>query len=184
MPGNKVADFFIRERNRLLAYTRRLFGDSADIDGEDLLQDLMVSFLGDPEAGDSVENLSAYVYRSIRNRVTDAFRRRKPVSSLDAPRSEDGASIGDTVADHRPGGVEILEEREQNAALQEAIASLSEEEAELIEANALEGKTFEELSEEWDVPIGTLLARKHRAMEKLRRMMMSVETIDQGVKYE
>ncbi|MBL8991940.1 MAG: hypothetical protein JNM63_01280, partial [Spirochaetia bacterium] len=102
MPRNKVADFFIREQKRLLAYTRRLFGDSSDLDGEDLLQDLMVSFLGDPEAGDSAENLSAYVYRSIRNRVTDAFRRRKPVSSLDAPLGEDGTSIGDTVADPRP----------------------------------------------------------------------------------
>lgn len=181
MPGNKVADFFIRERDRLLAYTRRLFGDSADLDGEDLLQDLMVSFLGDPEAGDSVENLSAYVYRSIRNRVTDAFRRRKPVSSLDAPIGEDGTSMGDTVADLRRGGADLLEEREQNTLLQEAIASLSEEEAELIEANALEGRTFEELSEEWEVPIGTLLARKHRAMEKLRRMMMSVESENRGV---
>ncbi len=173
MARNNIADFFIRERDRLLAYARRLFADSADMDGEDLVQDLITGFLDDPEAGDDVENLSAYVYRSLRNRVTDTFRKRKPSSSLDAPLGEEGGSLGDLVADHRPDGESLLAEREMNEALQEAMATLSEEEAGLIEANALEGKTFEELAEEWEVPIGTLLARKHRAMEKLRRVMTS-----------
>jgi DNA-directed RNA polymerase specialized sigma24 family protein len=34
-----------------------------------------------------------------------------------------------------------------------------------------EGKTIKELSHEWNIPVGTLLSRKHRALAKLRNIL-------------
>jgi DNA-directed RNA polymerase specialized sigma24 family protein len=38
-------------------------------------------------------------------------------------------------------------------------------------ATELEGASYRELAEEWDEPIGTLLARKHRALRTLRKTL-------------
>jgi len=37
----------------------------------------------------------------------------------------------------------------------------------------LNSTTYEELSEEWDVPVGTLLSRKHRALSKLHKILLN-----------
>jgi DNA-directed RNA polymerase specialized sigma24 family protein len=38
-------------------------------------------------------------------------------------------------------------------------------------ATELEGRSFKDLAEEWQTPIGTLLARKHRAVQALRESL-------------
>ena len=41
----------------------------------------------------------------------------------------------------------------------------------IIEANEFEGLTFDELSRRWEIPLGTLLARKSRAIKRLSAAM-------------
>jgi len=43
-------------------------------------------------------------------------------------------------------------------------------------ATELEGSSFRELAERWGVPIGTLLARKHRAVQALRSALAHLNT--------
>jgi len=40
-------------------------------------------------------------------------------------------------------------------------------------ATEFENRTYEELSEEWDVPLGTLLSRRHRALSKLNKIILN-----------
>jgi RNA polymerase sigma factor (sigma-70 family) len=53
-----------------------------------------------------------------------------------------------------------------------AIDALSPEKRAIVVATELEGRTYRELAEEWDEPMGTLLARKHRAVRSLRKALM------------
>ena len=57
--------------------------------------------------------------------------------------------------------------------LQQAIAQLRPDEQAVIIATEIEQRTYEELSEEWDVPIGTLLSRKHRSLSKLHKILLN-----------
>jgi RNA polymerase sigma factor (sigma-70 family) len=57
----------------------------------------------------------------------------------------------------------------------DAIEDLPEAQREVLVATELEGRSFKELADEWNIPIGTLLARKHRAIRALR------ETLTGGV---
>ena len=43
-------------------------------------------------------------------------------------------------------------------------------------ATELKGKSFRELSEEWDEPMGTLLSRKSRAVKTLRKLLEEERT--------
>ena len=71
--------------------------------------------------------------------------------------------------------IAALDREEASEAMFEAIEDLPEAQREVLVATELEGRSFKELAEEWNIPLGTLLARKHRAIRALR------ETLTGGV---
>lgn len=162
-----AGEFFRKEYRRMVAFVRGLIDDAADRDGEDIVQDVMSGLLGAADITVPVENLAAYVYRSLRNRVIDTLRRKREVASLDAA-AEDGASLLDLVRDARYDAAGELQKREIREALFGAIDSLTEDQRAIICMTELEGVSFREAAEVLSVPLGTLLARKSRAMAKIR----------------
>src|SRR5512136_1838177 len=94
-------DFLKKERSRLVRYVRSLIDDAADREGEDIVQDVVLGLFEKADISAPVENLAAYVYQSLRNRVIDAMRRRKPGNaSLDAELPGDsGGTLADVVSD-------------------------------------------------------------------------------------
>ncbi len=162
-----AGEFFRKEYRRMVAFVRGLIDDAADRDGEDIVQDVMSGLLGAADITVPVENLAAYAYRSLRNRVIDTLRRKREVASLDAA-AENGASLLDLVRDARYDAAGEFEKGEIREALFGAIDSLSEDQRAIICMTELEGISFREAAEVLSVPLGTLLARKSRAMAKIR----------------
>lgn len=155
---SKWADFFRRERMKLVRYVRSLIEDAGDRDAEDIVQDVMCSIFDRADVTLPIENLTAYVYRSLRNKVIDIFRKKQDVVSLDEVISDAGC---DTVRD--------VEKRELVEYIFDVMDSLSPEQRAVLIATEFEGRSYRELSEEWTVPIGTLLARKSRALNKIKQ---------------
>jgi RNA polymerase sigma factor (sigma-70 family) len=155
-----LSDFLRRERQALVGYVRRRLDDAAGQDAEDVVQDVIVGLFSRPDPEVSVENAAAYIYRALRNRIVDSYRRRRETDVL-------------TDAQAAPGrGPERETERaEMLEGVFLAIDELSGEERAVLMETELEGRSFRELSEEWGVPIGTLLARKSRALEKIRKRL-------------
>jgi len=165
----RIGEFFGREWARLAGYVRRRLDDAAHEDATDLLQDVFASILERADPTMEIENLSAYVYRSLRNRIADSLRKRRNDLSLDAPHGdeEDGLRLSDILPDDEEGSLDQLQRKEREAAFDAAFQELSERERELIIAHEFEGRTFRELSEESGEAIGTLLSRKSRAVARL-----------------
>ena len=160
----RIADFIGAEWHRLVGYVRAWIADTAEQDAEDVVQDVLERMFENADAAEPIADLSAYLYRSLRNRVIDLYR--KPKRAAELP---------EEVADLRFDVGEALEQEEASQAMFEAIEDLPEAQREVLVATELEGRSFKELAEEWDIPIGTLLARKHRAIRALR------ETLTGGV---
>jgi RNA polymerase sigma-70 factor, ECF subfamily len=57
------------------------------------------------------------------------------------------------------------------AKLRQAMAELSDSDREVIELRHHGGMSFREIAEMLDQPLGTLLARHHRALRKLKQLM-------------
>jgi RNA polymerase sigma factor (sigma-70 family) len=85
---SKAVAFVVEEREKLVSYVRRLIDDAADRDGEDIVQDIMLNIFNRSDVSEPIEHLTAYLYQSLRNRVTDYLRTRKETLSLDAEFSE------------------------------------------------------------------------------------------------
>lgn len=169
-------DFFLRERKRLVAYVRSLIDDAADREGEDIVQDVALGLFNNADIMAPIENLSAYVYQALRNRVVDKLRSRRNKESLDAPLPGDtGLVLADILMDLKSDTASALERKETIADIENAIGALDEKSREIFVATEINGSAFHELSEDWGVPIGTLLARKSRAMKMLREKLCEID---------
>jgi RNA polymerase sigma factor (sigma-70 family) len=167
-----IVEFLTTERGRLIRYVRHLIDDAAERDGEDIVQDVALNLFSRADVLMPIETLSAYVYQSLRNRVIDYLRRRRDVVSLDESIDENGESsliqqLSDTLSD--------VEKEVTRAELRKSIVSAieqlpGEQKAVVIETE-LNGRSFRELAKEWGIPIGTLLARKSRALAKIRESL-------------
>ena len=57
--------------------------------------------------------------------------------------------------------------------MMEAMDKLKSQERDIIIETEFNGRSFNELSIEWNTPVGTLLARKHRALSKLQKILQN-----------
>lgn len=127
-------------------------------DAEDIVQDVFSVFL-EGNLAETVEDLSAWLFRAARNRIIDLYRKR--------------SSSADT---GQLSGTEEFETEQEYSTrfwkeLETALSELPEEQRAVFEQNELEGKSFREISEETGENINTLLSRKRYAVLYLRERL-------------
>ena len=152
--------FIKSERQRFIHYVRSLLRETAEMDAEDVVHDVLVKMLERTDSTVPLENLGGYIYRSLRNRVIDYVRTRKTTLSLDQESEGESAKLIDLLYDLRPNALEVLQTEEGKTRLFEALEELNEIEREVIIAHEFEGIPFKELAQMWDVPQNTLLSHK------------------------
>ena len=179
--GSKQAAGFVRrEYGRLVEFVRRRLGEVEGMEPEDIVQDVLVSLFDRADVSAPIHNLAAFVYRSLRNRVVDGWRARKYTLSLDSLMG--GRPLTDFLPAEGISSENTMDENARWLRFRKELARLSDAEQAVILATEMDDWTFRELSEEWNVPVGTLLARKSRALKKLKVRMAVREDGAQGEK--
>jgi len=168
----KFSGLFAREYHNLVTFVKSYWMGNEQVDAEDIVQDVMLSLYTKVDFNRPIENLLAYTYRSLKNRVIDWQRKRRDLvlSAYDDDESGENRLLRSLAAIELDP--ELEREKEANIErLIDLIDELRPDQQEIIIKTEFEGYTFDELSREWDIPIGTLLSRKHRAMAKLQKLM-------------
>lgn len=172
---SKAVAFVAKEREKLIAYVRRRINDAADRDGEDIVQDVILNLFNQADVSEPIEHLAAYIYQSLRHRVTDYLRKRRQILSLDADFWDTDELHLSTLlsgTEYDPNNEEFrLDIRRRLFA---ALEGLEDEQRAVVIATELEGRTIRSLSESWHVPMGTLLARKSRALRRIRKALADI----------
>jgi RNA polymerase sigma factor (sigma-70 family) len=164
-----ILDLMTRERATLVGYVRHFIDDTAERDSEDIVQDVALNMFNRADITVPIENITSYAYQALRNKIVDYLRRRRDVISLDEDWLEDGeVSLLDLLQDPQKDGASDISRMETRKILFKALAMLDEDQRSILIATELEEKTFQEVSEETGIPLGTLLARKSRAMKKIK----------------
>jgi RNA polymerase sigma factor (sigma-70 family) len=173
---NQIKEFLANEQKQLVLFVRGLIKDAADRDAEDIIQDVVFHLFEKGDISEPIEHIGAYIYRALRNRVVDTFRKKRPDVSLDEPMfDEDEFCLADVIADTKDDLTENIEQKDLFERAMELVKKLPVREQALIIATEIEGYTFAELSELWDAPIGTLLSQKSRALLKIRNALKKTE---------
>ena len=164
----KLTDFIKREKGKLLHYIRKNLNENNINDAEDILQDVLLKIV-QIDIVDSVENIASYVYRSVKNRIIDVYRKKHDDGISMNSSDENGTNALENILhDMKYDVVDELKKKEILERINEALIKLSPDYRAVFIATELEGFTFSELSEMWNEPVGTLLSRKHRALNRLQ----------------
>ncbi len=105
--------------------------------------------------------------------MIDHLRSRKYFVPYDeSDEEEDGASLAYMLQEGDLDFEKEITRAELRRNIFEAIDDLPEDQKAVVLETEMNGRTFRELSAEWGIPIGTLLARKSRALAKVRESLM------------
>lgn len=155
---------------RLMGFIRKRVRIEAD--AEDILQDVFYQLAGNTEP---IDQMSAWLFRVTRNKITDRQRKKKPglIEDIYSPADEEDFSdwldIFLDTNNHDPG-TEQLKSLFWNA-LHQALNELPEEQRLVFVMHEMEGIPFKEISEITGVTQNTLLSRKRYAVLHLRERL-------------
>ena len=163
-----------RDEPRLRSFIRKRVLDTGD--AEDVLQDVFYELTQAYRLMKPVEQVTAWLYRVARNRITDLFRKQKAVSLSDSvAQDEDAPALEDLLPSPDAGPDAIYARNLLLEALEEAIDELPANQRDVFVAHELQGRSFRELSEETGVSVNTLLSRKRYAVLHLRQRLQEVD---------
>lgn len=164
---------------RLYGFMYRFTGGRED--AEDLVQELFLRVVRTIPTYEHDNRFDAWLFRVAGNLARDWVRRTRRTPATASLNSGDeigtnGRQIQPTAGrqstagpDHRLRTVEDLDQ------LQNAMARLSQSEREVILLRHYGQMTFSEIAEMMEIPLGTALAKSHRALAKLREWMGATE---------
>jgi len=172
----RISEAIEREQSRLRNFIRKRVADQDD--AEDVLQDVFYELIEAYRLMKPIEQVTAWLFKVARNRITDLFRKKKPEvpASEQAVQTEDGQALRwedllpspDASPESEYARSVLLEE------LEAALGELPDEQRDVFVAHELMGYSFKELAAQAGVSVNTLLSRKHYAVLHLRQRLQSI----------
>lgn len=163
----KISEVINEYSNRLFRFIRGRVPTNAD--AEDIAQEVWYQFSRVVEL-DSIEQVSGWLFRVARNRITDNYRKQKPDLLIDESFENEDSSfnfkeilMADTTSPEDENLKEIFWEE-----LFKALDELPEKQKNVFIWNELEDQTFQEISDRTGDNIKTLISRKRYAIQHLR----------------
>jgi RNA polymerase sigma factor (sigma-70 family) len=169
--NNQLIAFISKERRALVRYVRRKITDISEMDAEDIVADVVFNIYNKVDIQHHVDNMLAYMYRSVRNRMNDYLRKPRSTISLEQLDQVSGLPLSESIADPLANIEEQLARADIQEKLYHALLQLEPKYRAVWVATEFEGRSFKELSEKWGEPVGTLLSRKKRAKSKLQQLL-------------
>ena len=164
--------FISSEYRNLVSYARRYFNEKYyDVSAEDIVQDVAVNLFSKLDIDGQLENIAGYVYRSVRNRISDLQRKKKKEISFNKFIDDEGEEHYSENIPREEINFSEIDDDKFYGSIHNALDQLSPNQQMVFVATEIDGYTFEELSDELEIPIGTLLSWKHRGVKKLKEII-------------
>ena len=172
----RISEAVRRDYPGLRAFIRKRVADQSD--AEDILQDVFYELVEAYRMMKPVEQVTAWLFRVARNRITDLFRRRTREARAAEPakfNAEGEELLLDELLPSPDAGPDAAYARGVLVeALDDALEELPAEQRDVFVAHELMGYSFKDLAEQSGVSVNTLLSRKRYAVLHLRERLQSV----------
>ena len=172
----RIDDAVRRDWMRLRNFIRHRVTD--DGDAEEILQEVFYELVEAYRLMKPIEQVSAWLFRVARNRITDLFRKKKPLAFSEVPAavSEHGEALRleDLLPSPNAGPDEAYARSVLIEELDAALEELPVEQREAFVAHEIEGRSFKELSAETGLSVNALVLRKHYAVQHLRERLAAI----------
>ena len=168
-----------REQSRLRNFIRRRVADPSDV--EDILQEVFSELVEANRRLMPIDNISGWLFRVARNRISDLFRKMQPDAfSAAAAADDEPFDLGDLFPSPNAGPEAVFARKALIQELARAIDELPEEQRQIFVGHELEGRSFKQMAAETGISVNTLLSRKRYAVLRLRESLRA--TYEESVK--
>lgn len=168
-----IGDIIKNQGKRLQGFIRKRVQSKEDAD--DILQDVYSQLIEADRLLKPIDQMSAWLFTVARNRITDLYRKKKPVAMPEVLAENEEESLLDELS-------EILFDNGSTpeteylrtlvwTELDKALQELPEEQRLVFELTEMQGLSFKTISAELGVPVNTLISRKRYAVVYLRQRL-------------
>ena len=151
----------------------RMLGDSAD--ASDVVQDIFLKVFRNIGGFKGEAALKTWIFKIAFSEILNRLRwwkRRHRFSTMSLDEQSNGAPAGDYVADCGPTPEEILQSKEREKAIQQALSRLSREHRSIVVLRDIEGFSYNEIADVLGISMGTVKSRLARARADLKKSLM------------
>jgi RNA polymerase sigma-70 factor (ECF subfamily) len=166
----KLKDFFGQEYHSLRAYVNSRVQAGVNSDAEDILQDVALKLFSGADRYSPIDNVAAFVYHSVKNKIIDIMRQHKRITRPEDPNKAEWTGFTELF-----GEADNSYSEQMKDALKKNILGLKPDYRDIILAIDFEGYTYKELALESGIPEGTLMSRRHRAISLLYKELETIK---------
>lgn len=168
---NKEIDNAIHsEKGRLLNFISSKMPSIED--AEDVLQDVFFEFIETAREAERIEKIASWLYRVARNKITDWYRKRKPErfenKLMNENEEDEPLFLSDMLASIEKTADEKMMLSLFSEQLAEALDLLPANQKDVFVMHELEGMKLKQIAENMNIPLKTVISRKHYAVSFLR----------------
>ncbi|MEM7657766.1 MAG: RNA polymerase sigma factor [Bacteroidota bacterium] len=169
-PANELLSTWIRTyQAELTAFVHSRIGSAQE--AEDLLQEVWLQ-LSRTQARTPIQQPRAWLYRVLRNKIIDHYRKQSPEWLAELlPDEEEEWAEGEWLEAESAGPDEYWLRENFWEALYEALELLPEAQRMVFVKHELEGLTLREIAEQSEENLKTIISRKGYAVRQLRNLL-------------
>jgi RNA polymerase sigma-70 factor (ECF subfamily) len=151
----------------------RMLGDSGD--AADVVQEIFLKVFRNINGFKGESSLKTWIFRIALSEILNRLRwwkRRHRQTTVSLDDEHDGEGNGYHVSDTRPTPEQALQHREQEQAIQGALAKLTSDHRSIVILRDIEGFSYGEIADVLGVSIGTVKSRLARARADLKKALI------------
>lgn len=141
-------------------------------EAEDIVHDVFYKLAKIDLLENPIQYLSAWLYQAVTNRLIDRKRKKREQSLPETRENEEDeyflGSLSAFLADDGDDPEIVFRNEMIRAEIARALSELPAEQRTVFELTEYDGLSYKEISESAEIPVSTLLSRKHYAVNFLR----------------
>ncbi|MFN8297214.1 MAG: sigma-70 family RNA polymerase sigma factor [Chitinophagales bacterium] len=173
---SKIEQVVQREKKRLLNFIRQRTPTVED--AEDILQDVFYELVESYRLMKPVEQLASWLFTVARNKITDSYRKKKSIPLENSAIATEEENEPLLLADILRGNTISAEDKMMNDFIMEAVADvldeLPKEQRDAFVMHELEDKTMQQIADEMNTSVKTVISRKRYAVLYMRERLKTV----------
>lgn len=170
-------------RELIALYGRRVYAMARsrvrrDDLAEEIAQSVFATIAAKLSAGEYFEQgrFESWLFRITMNRVRDEARRRaRQAEPTDPEVLGNLATVVDNSTSSQAAGTNAAADEKELGSLRDAMGRLTDADREVVELRHHGGLSFQQIAAALEEPLGTVLARHHRALRKLKDLIEGVK---------
>ena len=148
-------------------------------DALDVSQEVFLRVYGSLKGFQGRSRFYTWLYRITVNLSIDFYRRQKQFRSVPIEETSASEQTGNPNRQSNEAADSLLAQKERDAAVQEALRSLTPNHRAALVLREMEGRSYQEISAILGCSIGTVMSRLHYARERMRGLLKPFLELDE-----